>query len=294
MVNGKRLLFFDILRIVAVTAVVYSHIIMFQGIIPRPEDLLVFNFVYYGIGIVGVYILLFVSGAVLEYSYPNLNTFDDIVNFYFRRLTRIYPAYWISILIGLALSPLILVQYSPFNIFLEFTGFYTWSGRWAPPINPIGWFIGLIVALYFLFPFISLAIKKHPYITLTTVAFVEIFLRIYFNVVHPAAFGMLPDRWFPVCSLMEFGLGIFIIQQGFYPKNFISPGWVAFLGDFSFYVFLAHCYPGFKFIVVSVSLPLYLIEVVLMAGLIMLGDLWVQKKIGASLSRISEITDNTT
>ena len=86
MVNGKRLLFFDILRIVAVTAVVYSHIIMFQGIIPRPEDLLVFNFVYYGIGIVGVYILLFVSGAVLEYSYPNLNTFDDIVNFYQSRV----------------------------------------------------------------------------------------------------------------------------------------------------------------------------------------------------------------
>ena len=282
MANGKRLLFFDILRIVAVALVVISHMLMFLGIDPYPESHLFFNVVYYGEGIIGVMILIFVSGAVLEYMHPRLVSLNDVASFYVKRLVRIYPAYWTSLLIGLAMSPLLIIQFPALNTILEFTGFFAYSGVWVGAINPIGWFIGVIVGLYFAFPFLSAAIRKHPYASLFVIAVAEVFLRIFFNTMHPYPLGPHPDRWVPMCSFLEFGLGIFVVQQGFYPKVECTSKWILFLADFSFYVFLAHNYPNQKSMIL-ISPIFYLVEVALLAGLIMLADKWVQKRINPHL-----------
>ena len=283
MVNGKRLLFFDLLRIIAVAGIVYLHIHTFCPWVPFYDGGKLFNILQMNSGVIGVYLLIFVSGAVLEYTHSHLEGIEEISTFYVKRLFRVYPAFWMSMVIGLVLAPALI--YRPlFDTFLEFTGFHTWSGEWGGgPINPVGWFIGLIVVLYFLFPFISSSIRKYPYLMLFLIAFVEISIRYTFNIYQFPMLGAGTDRWLPVCNLLEFGLGIWIVQRGFYPKWTYDNPMIGFIADISFYVFLIHIVSGMK-ILMTASLPFYFTAVVMLAWLLMLGDqkiqAWLKKSVG--------------
>jgi hypothetical protein len=88
--------------------------------------------------------------------------------------------------------------------------------------------------------------------------------------------GIGPDRWLPVCNFLEFGLGIWIVQQNFYPKWTHENQWVSLLAEFSFYVFLIHI---LVLDVVHISPVFYFIEVALLAWLVMLGDQRIQKSL---------------
>ncbi|DBA34945.1 TPA_asm: O-acetyltransferase [Caudoviricetes sp. vir524] len=272
MANGKRLLFFDLLRILSVALIVFYHLSIVYRLAPFDKPLLAFNIIYLNPGLIGVTLMIFVSGAVLEYSRPRLESLDEIAEFYVKRLFRIYPAFWMSMIFGLICSPY-LVNLPVFNIFLEFTGFNTWSGTMGGHINQVGWFIGLIVALYFLYPFLSSSIKKYPYQMLCIIAFVEIFTRYFVNVY---SIGGTPDRWLPFCNFLEFGLGIWVVQQGFYPKWTSEGTTIPFLAEISFYVFLIH-YPGSMLVIARQSLPVYFIAVGLVSWLVMLGDREIQR-----------------
>ena len=275
MANGKRLLFFDILRIVSVALIVFAHIAAVYKREPFYGEHLVFNLVYLNLGIVGVSILVFVSGAVLEYTHANLRSINEIATFYVKRLFRIYPAFWMSLIIGVAVTPW-LINRPWFTNFMEFSGFNTWSGHWGGLINPCGWFVGLIVALYFLFPFLSASIRKYPHMTLVLIALAEISLR-YLFVDIPGA----PDRWLPACNFLEFGLGIWVVQQNLFPAWTYDSPVIGFLADISFYAFLSH------YVLLNV-LPLspafYFIAVALFSWLMMLGDrtvqVWLKKGVG--------------
>lgn len=277
MTKTKRLLFFDILRIGAIVAIVLYHFCLSFGISPYGDENLVFNFFYLNEGIFGVAVLIFVSGAVLEYTHSGLNDVDDICEFYIKRLARIYPAFWMSLVIGLVLSPYFL-QLPVFTLFCEFSGFSTWSGNFGGVINGVGWFIGLIVVLYFLFPFLSASIRKYPYQMFFLVTFVEIFTRYFVNVMQFSILGTAPDRWLPVCNLLEFSLGIFIIQQNFYPKTTCDSKIILFLTDISFYVLLVHYLTNFRE-VLYFSPVFYFFSVALFAWFVMLADQRVQNSI---------------
>jgi peptidoglycan/LPS O-acetylase OafA/YrhL len=268
----SRLLAFDILRILSVASIVFIHVagVWRWDIAQTPVW---FGFFYPNAAIIGVSVLILISGAVLEISHPRVT---DLSAFWVRRLTRLYPTYWMSMLIGLFAMPFLLVTLTTPQILLEATGFYTWTGHWGGSISPMGWFIGLIVVLYFCFPFFSAAIRRYPWQTLALMAFTEVLLKCYFNAAHLSAFGQMPDRWFPVCNFLEFGLGIWIAQCGLYPK-WESPRWIGFLGEFSFYVFLIHYLNICELLAVSVWL--YVTVVLLISGLAMLGDEWIQRRI---------------
>lgn len=280
MENGKRLLFFDILRIVSVALIIFCHIAtvyhwrMFFG----PT---LFHIFYLNTGVVGVALLIFVSGAVLEFSHPNLSGNDEIFVFYVKRLFRIYPAFWMSMVIGLAFSAYLI--YRPILItFLEFSGFNAWSGGWGGLINPCGWFVGLIVALYFLFPFLSAFIKRYPWQMLCLIAVAEIFSRYALATGHIQMLAGAPDRWFPFCNLLEFSLGIWVVQQGIYPKWTHDNVPIRFFADISFYAFLIHYVAGMK-LLIAASFSVYFIAVSMLAWLMMLGDQkvqgWLKKRI---------------
>lgn len=235
----KRILFFDLVRVIAILMVVIQHV---------PHDFFPLNFGMYiphygllNIGRVGVFLFIFVSGAVLEYNYGNkaINSISEMVEFYYRRLVRIYPAYWISLIIGIAIAPF-KINVPPSSLFFQFIGFSPWINDWdnSMLINPMGWFICLIVSLYFLYPFISSMMKKKTYITLLVLFIISMSSK-SFIVSHETEWIRL-DYWFPLAIVFNFGLGIFIIRTRVYPKQIHHSQTLSFLSELAFYVYLTH------------------------------------------------------
>ncbi len=99
-----RLLIFDLLRIIATELVVTAHIAQKLNIPILNGTYGIPNFYFVSLGGMGVTILLVVSGAVLRLNHTNVTNYKDFI---IKRLYRIYPAYWCSlvlILMGYAIT----------------------------------------------------------------------------------------------------------------------------------------------------------------------------------------------
>jgi peptidoglycan/LPS O-acetylase OafA/YrhL len=235
--SKDRLLFFDIIRIVAIFLIVLAHLrgLVFYNIeyfLYNPEHY--FNMVWFSAGTVGVALFLFISGAVLEYTHRNISTMRDLARFYYRRLTRIYPAYWISIIIALVIAP-VYIETSAMGLISQLSGFM------SSPFH-FQWFIGLIVFMSLVFPILSKSMDKDPYLTILVILLISIVSTIFVNTYGAGFVGIdqQPDRSFPLCNLIEFGLGVFCVQQNLYPKTVNTSKTVRLLADMSFYIFLIH------------------------------------------------------
>jgi peptidoglycan/LPS O-acetylase OafA/YrhL len=246
----ERLLFFDILRIFCVAAVVYAHsqyfLIPWFNKLFFSDGYLPLNIYSSGLQGWAVYGLIFISGAVLEYNYQGIGRFFSYTAFLFRRFIRLYPAFWISLLFGLLLDLILsfsaaseVIRNNLFLIVFEYTGFFIILGEGPGYINIMGWFICTILCLYLLYPYLSKFIRRYQLKALLAFLVISLVLRslLFSNS------GIFPDRfwmWFPLCNLFEFSLGIYLIQLGLYPKTVNSSPIIRKLADFSFYVFLFH------------------------------------------------------
>jgi peptidoglycan/LPS O-acetylase OafA/YrhL len=241
-IQTDRILFFDIMRIAFVALIVYGHsqfdflswlnkILYIDGYTPL-------NIYPVGLAPLSVYGLIFVSGAVIEYHYKGIEHFSEYIKFLFKRCIRLYPAFWMSLIFGILLFPIVL-KAGIFDVFFEFTGFYVILGKGPGNINIMGWFIAAIMSLYLLFPFISKIVKKYQFYSIVVFLLISFSCRFFlltYNVV-PLEFFF---RWFPLCNLFEFGLGIYIVQNKLYPQNMTNHPTIHQLSDLSYYVFLFH------------------------------------------------------
>ena len=235
-----RILFFDLLKIASVLIIVYAHspekTIPYSVLFP---DGFFYNIYPLSLALLAVYVLIFVSGAVMEYNYSEIHEFSEYIGFLFKRFIRLYPAFWVSLIIGIILFPAFLIHTSIVNIIWEFTGFYIFTGQGAGVINRMGWFIGTIFVLYMLFPVLSKTIRKYPTVSLLSFMAVS-FLSRYVLLTT----GVLPYeslyRCLPICNLFEFGLGIYLIQNNFYPKNTKNHLLIGKISDFMFYILIFH------------------------------------------------------
>jgi peptidoglycan/LPS O-acetylase OafA/YrhL len=277
--KNKRLLLFDLLRIGAIAAIVLYHYSMIYNFAP----VVAFDH-FFNLGILGISVMVFVSGAVIEYSYPCLEGAGKITEFYGKRLTRVYPALWMSLILALVLAPVLLTMLPASWVILEFSGFTLFSGHFGSQINGVAWFIGLIVALYILFPFLSASIRRYPYPMLLMLLFTEVTMLYCVNVTPFPLLAGVSYWWQPACYLMEFSLGIFIMQQGFYPKTPNTSGAILFFADISFYVFLVHNLPGFA-TTLAVFPLLIIIGVAMLSWFMMIADKQIQTGINAILFR---------
>lgn len=105
----KRLAFVDTLRGIAVMAVVLQHALE-QIVLNQPTGSYYWAFhyalgEYFNFGRFGVVLFFFVSGFVIPYSFPN--SAAPVRDFAVSRFFRLYPAYWLSIVVLLVLSPVI-------------------------------------------------------------------------------------------------------------------------------------------------------------------------------------------
>jgi peptidoglycan/LPS O-acetylase OafA/YrhL len=246
----NRILFFDILKIVFIAIIVYDHIQC--AMIPWVNEMLFsdgqnfFNIYVNGITGIAVYGMIFVSGAVLEYNHKKIGDFLAYYKFLIKRFIRIYPAFWMSLVLGLAIDILLtlpiaetIIKNNFPRIIFEYTGFYVILGKGPGFINIMGWFIATIVCLYIFFPCLSKLIKKYQLAALFTIMCISFTSR-YFLYVNS---GMVPDllwRWFPLCNMFEFCLGIYVMQNNIYPKNSKNHFFIHQVAELSFYVFLFH------------------------------------------------------
>jgi peptidoglycan/LPS O-acetylase OafA/YrhL len=237
-----RLFFIDSLRIIGVVCILIHH--LYGHALEVNLQWFFFFYVvtpsfFVHIGAIGVWLFIFASGAPLALTSNSFGSLKDVGRFYGRRLLRIYPIYWVGVvfslmLIGSRITALTLTDYA--KNFAGFQMFFITNDDWAK-INGTYWFIGTIISLYFLFPMVYLAIKKHPHISLLSLFLMYVSSRLIMWYVFPQFTGGY--GWFPLCNIFEFGLGIYIIQRGLYFK-FNSTKILAFLGGLSFYVYLVH------------------------------------------------------
>ena len=194
----------------------------------------------------------------------------------FWRLVRLYPAYWLSLLFAIML--LLYANGHTFgNLIWQFSGFSAFVGQWGGFLNPVGWYIGLLVSLYLLFPFLSTAMERKPWLILITVLIIQVVMTSWINstVVNlPLPNMILVARWFPLCNLFYFGIGIFIVKTGYYLQWEDTTGVLSWLGKLTFYVFLFHI-PIFP-IAVNSGIPIYAAMLVAISIIAMIVDEKIQ------------------
>lgn len=112
----------------------------------------------------GVDIFIFLSALGLSYS---MSKNGNVVEFYKRRLLRIFPTYWASITI-IFLAVIIIIKFFkapdgylpyPHNLWEAFTA-YTTIGYWIHEALWYDWYIPAIVLLYLLFPLLFKVLQK--------------------------------------------------------------------------------------------------------------------------------------
>ena len=245
-----RILFFDILKILCIALIVYGHsqlpyltwlksIFFMDGYMP-------FNIYPLGLTGLSVYGIIFVSGAVIEYNYPSITQVSGYVQFIFKRFIRLYPAFWMSLILGIILFPIVL-QNNLLGTLFEFTGFYIILGKGSGIVNNMGWFIGTIFSLYLLFPYLSTIVRKYQLSVILGLCIISWGLRsavLTYDLIPLDSFL----RWFPLFNAFEFCLGIYIVQKSWYPKKENVYPFIRKLADLSFYVFLFHMIIIFGFL----------------------------------------------
>lgn len=271
----QRLIFFDLLRIFAISLVVACHIVQYRFIghwwsyepwmqyfIDHPRILEI----DLNVGTIGVLIFLFVSGAVLELNYPNLDSLKKYAGFIAGRIIRIYPAFWITFSLMAVFCMERLINSSPFDIFISVAGFSEFFGLHNGVLGGVFfttfWFIGLIIVFYFLFPFLSFILKRWPEFLLGASLLMFLFV--------------VSDPHTIQYNLPMFILGMYVIHRGLYPKTLSESRVIFFLSELSFYVFLVHySIPAIWGMYYS-SIPVYLIIVIAISWWIMVIDSKIQ------------------
>lgn len=283
----ERLVFFDVLRILAIALIVVCHLFGWFHI-SSPGNIFTisemkFNLFYWGVGAMMVSLLVLISGAMIEYSYGLKEKLNPI-RFLIKRAIRLYPAYWMSIILTLLFIPALLSKIGTADFLYQWFGIKSFTLTGNGSINAMGFFIGLIMVLYAFYPLISHHMKKNPFYTISVLAIVTFGLRYLIGIYDLNKYQlstintMLIERWNPLCNLFMFGLGILIIQQKWYPKILHSNKYLTLAAELTFYVFLIHTLT-WNYVIAMKNIYIYIIFVLFSAYAMMIIDGEIQKRL---------------
>lgn len=293
--KSNRILFFDIVRILSVFLIVIHHL-------PGLNAGWLTSFIYnngrlltYDItaGPLGVYLLVFVSGAVLQLAYGAKGKLPYFA-FILKRLKRIYPAYWAALFVCLLLAPVFILHGKKFV--LQALGFLPNAGLYA-------WWIGLFVSLYLLFPLLARLIKKYPVQLIVVAGVITVVSRLLLeNTIITFENGLVFGNGYRIVVtslLFEFVLGMFIVEKGWYPKRINNSPFLRWCADISYYVFLTHTIlrefmfgqAAAQLIWTPRNFVFYSAAVLLFSTFIMQFDNHIQKPLSAIESRIRQFIE---
>lgn len=235
-----RFVLIDLLRFAAVALVILVHFFQLTGNSLGSTSLIDFFGQRTSIGGIGVSIFIVLSGLSLQLNKKN-QSFKD---FFKKRVLRIYPAYWMAVFFAMAIHFFLLKPFSLLDLACTVAGFCAFIGLWGGAILSVSWFVGAIVCLYLLFPFVSKAMQSKPIAWLVLLFCIALLSKI---VISQFVFiGARALDWFPLSRVFEFGLGIFLAIK--LPGVWSKFDWlpfakaINFLGKHSFELFLFH-YP---------------------------------------------------
>jgi peptidoglycan/LPS O-acetylase OafA/YrhL len=279
MKSKERVLIFDLIRIASVAAIVLFHIFgagagrywffLFSWMGPVMTQAPLFGVFDYRLGPLAVYVLLFVSGAVLQLTHP-ARKIENYWTFMSGRFARIYPAFWIVLGISMLLAIDVVLTSKPVDILISIAGLSGAVGQWSGVpggfMYTTFWFIGLIVVLYLMFPLISRAIESSPHVAMLMFGMVSLASMIFI-----ARFWSAPAidaRWFPLCGLVWFALGVYTVRMGWYPKTTHSNLTIGMAAELTFYVFLVH--HTLPFLIVLARDPFIYIALSVVAAIVLM------------------------
>jgi len=275
----RRLLLLDVIRGLAIFFVLVSHVLQYYDSKLISQHGLP-GVYYVTLGGFGVTLFIILSGMVTEYNYRG----EKSLIFFIKRVKRIYSNYWVSLLLAIPLIGGYKVPADKLDSLLNVTGLMVFTGReWGESyILPTGWFIGVILSLYLLFPLLSKLMDKKKNTTLFALFLLSLCFR-YYSERYWLSYR--PSDWFPLCRLFEFGLGIYLIKNNNI-LNFLSrfntkSSMLIYLSAMSFPAYLIHwplltvisLYPG------SISIVFFFASTFILSYLIFYIDKYVQGKI---------------
>jgi peptidoglycan/LPS O-acetylase OafA/YrhL len=146
---NKRLAFIDTLRGVAVLSVVLQHSL--EEIVSNQatgEYYWIFHNAigyYFNFGRFGVVLFFFVSGFVIPYSFPSSAT--PVRDFTISRFFRLYPAYWLSIVVVLITAPIVEGKTFPLSqVIVNLSMFQTFVN--VPNMRVVYWTLAIELVFY--------------------------------------------------------------------------------------------------------------------------------------------------
>jgi peptidoglycan/LPS O-acetylase OafA/YrhL len=156
-VKQKRLLELDILRALAIIMIVIGHTAYYVTTPPLPAALYFLQFYLF---FFGLSMFFFVSGFVLYYSHDSIETTKGMLDFWKKRVVRIFPLYWLSIIALLVLQTFNikehLISFSFSSVLIQMLGLQALlAPRFISPIFiNINWFVSVILIFYLIYPLI--------------------------------------------------------------------------------------------------------------------------------------------
>lgn len=171
---------FDFIRAIAIVFVVQYSFLWFAD-----KSILRFSML---INVVGTTMFFFTSGYLLFLN-NQVNSFKDLTVFLNKRLLRIFPLYWISLLGFLYIKP----PESLFYAVIHFLGLqlvFTDLGG----AGIILWFVGCIVIYYLIYPLLIMNRPGNKTLIIRSLAvfFILLALRIYFDFFNASIFAYFP------------------------------------------------------------------------------------------------------
>lgn len=204
----ERIYFFDYFRLIAFFMVFFVHV--FQRYrLSIGQAFGIKDFYWVSIGGVAVSFFVILSGLTLTYVYESKRLI--LGEFFRRRIMRIYVPYFIVVALALVLLGLSPFSHGFIEYFLNFSGLLVFTGKpWATYFVSTGWFVGLIVSLYLLYPLLKKMFERYNInFVLVLLLIIEILSRYLVGKYMP---GQRPLDWFPLCRVFELGLGIWLIK----------------------------------------------------------------------------------
>lgn len=188
--KGKRLLYLDLIRTIAVICVFVVHFSRqcdYDGVLCNQYRILPDYIFGVYLGSYGVSLFFIVSGASLMYVYRERFKIGEYLK---KRFWGIYPMFWIAFAIVLLLRFYInrefvfeCPKWAIIYTILGIDGYVNWL---TPTFYMVGeWFLGCIILIYLLFPILRIGVLKKPKLTAILALAVYVFGGIFFQSAMP-------------------------------------------------------------------------------------------------------------
>jgi peptidoglycan/LPS O-acetylase OafA/YrhL len=207
----NKIIAFDFLRALAIIMIIPAHLSNFLYSTYGKLGLYAFDPYFANMGL-GLFI--FMSGYLLYYNNHSINSFQNIISFYKKRLLRIFPLYWAALAVFILvfsvfssklnsgfIFPNAQSAFDVSNILVHILGLQILLAPYASPMLTL-YFVGLIIIFYAIYPFIIMISKDEK--SLLFVSFMIflgfLFVSITFNIIDPRFFVFFPIFMFGILT----------------------------------------------------------------------------------------------